>query len=470
MHRFAALFGILALAIVSPARAADVPIPTLTGPVATSGTPGDAAHDYPFFASNHDLAQHGYIEEEYFVSGTANRYETPNLANGSIQDAGHAYKTRVIVRRPADPRRFNGVVLVEWLNVTNGFDADNAWFFGWEHMLHAGYAWVGVSAQQVGVDRLKSWSANRYGALDVTDGGKIKGDALAYDIYAQVGAALRHPKDVDLLHGLHPQQVIAIGESQSASKLSVYINSVGPLAPVYDGFLLLSPLGARFRPDLTAPVFKISTEYDVQEADAAVRQPDGPKYRAWEVAAASHVDQHLRASREPLELRDFGTSGEAQVAPTCANPAIGTRVATSDVLAAAYDHLTRWIANGQAPPSAPRIEVTAIEKPAGRSGRSAAIIARDKEGLAEGGIRLSEVAVPTGINVGTNKGPGSCVRWGSYTPFDVAKLAELYPSHADYVAKVKKATENNLQHGFILPDAAQRTIDEAERSDIGGAP
>jgi len=35
----------------------------------------------------------------------------------------------------------------------------------------------------------------------------------------------------------------------------------------------------------------------------------------WEVAGTSHVDQHLRASREPLELRDNLTSTEAALAP-----------------------------------------------------------------------------------------------------------------------------------------------------------
>jgi hypothetical protein len=49
------------------------------------------------------------------------------------------------VRRPADPKRFNGTVLVEWDNVTNLFDAENFWFFGWEHIMRAGYVWVGVS-------------------------------------------------------------------------------------------------------------------------------------------------------------------------------------------------------------------------------------------------------------------------------------------------------------------------------------
>ena len=34
----------------------------------------------------------------------------------------------------------------------------------------AGNAWIGVSAQRVGVDRLRGWSPARYGDLDVTGG------------------------------------------------------------------------------------------------------------------------------------------------------------------------------------------------------------------------------------------------------------------------------------------------------------
>ena len=35
-----------------------------------------------------------------------------------------AYKTRLIVRTPVDPKKFNGTVIVEWLNVTSGRDSD----------------------------------------------------------------------------------------------------------------------------------------------------------------------------------------------------------------------------------------------------------------------------------------------------------------------------------------------------------
>src|SRR5215470_14765580 len=192
----------LTVCFAATAAIAEVPNPAVTGPVATTGTPGNTAHDYIFFASNHDLALHGYVEEEFFIQGMANRYNTPAQTTGTITDGDHAYKTRVVVRRPADARRFNGTVLVEWYNVTNGFDAENMWFFGWEDVLRAGYIWVGVSGQQVGVTALKKFSTARYGTIDVNHGGTVNNDALSYDIFSQAGQAIRNPKGMDMLGGL----------------------------------------------------------------------------------------------------------------------------------------------------------------------------------------------------------------------------------------------------------------------------
>jgi hypothetical protein len=233
------------------------------------------------------------------------------------------------------------------------FFADNLWFFDWEHVLREGYAWVGVSAQNVGVARLVSWNPTRYAGLDVTQGGTVTGDDLSYDIFSQVGQAIRHPLGVDPLGGLKPQVIIATGESQSASRLSTYVNSINPLANAYDGFLLLSTLGNMIRTDLTLPVWKVLTELDVFGSEAAVRQSDTTMFRTWEVAGSSHVDEHLRKSREPLELRDFSTSAvasssEAILAPQCQVPTIGTRVPTGYVVGSAFGEAPHTAALGAA--------------------------------------------------------------------------------------------------------------------------
>ncbi|MFL6660970.1 MAG: alpha/beta hydrolase domain-containing protein [Rhizobacter sp.] len=454
---------LLALALAAFALPAlSVPNPIVTGPIQSTGTPGDAAHDYIFFATAHELAPQRYVEQEFFVEGWANRYTTPAAADAIVISSGHPYRTRVIVRRPADAKDFNGTVLVEWTNVTNGFDAENVWFFGWEHFVRAGYAWVGVSAQRVGVDRLKTWSPSRYGALDVTAGGTITDDSLSYDIYSQVGQALRSPRGVDLLGGLRPKTFVSTGESQSASRLATYANAVIPLGNVYDGMLLLSPFGSPMRTDLPLPIFKVTFEWDLETGEAAARQPDTARLHRWEVAGTAHVDHHLRLSREPLELRDLAVSSEAVLAPQCGVPNIGSRVPNHYVVDAAFDHLVRWVRSGQRPPPSPLVQIASFGP------GSSAQIARDSLQQAIGGIRLSQLEVPTARNVGENSGPSACARWGYNAPLDIAALDALYPSHAAYVESALRVTAQNYRRGYILEPDARETVAEALQSRVGG--
>ena len=56
-----------------------------------------------------------------------------------LVDGGHPYKTRVIVRRPADPAKFNGTLAAEWYNVTTGQDIDFDWAASHEYLMRNGY-------------------------------------------------------------------------------------------------------------------------------------------------------------------------------------------------------------------------------------------------------------------------------------------------------------------------------------------
>ena len=469
----AALFlGTSVFAVQTVIAQTSVPNPTVTGPIAQTVAPGDPAHNYIFFTSNHDLAGHGYVEEEFFIEGLATSYATPNQtnpgpsSNGTVISTNNHYKTRMVVRRPADPAKFNGTVLVEWYNVTNNFDAENVWFFNWENIMRSGYVWVGVSAQRVGVNALKAWSPTRYGTLDVTVGGTVNDDSLSYDIYSQAGKAIDSPTGVDPLHGLIPKTIIATGESQSAGRLANYANSIQVLANLYDGILGLSTLGNRIRQDLAVPFFKVLTEFDVTGfGEANVRQDDTALFRTWEVAGTSHVDQHLRNSREPLELRDNGVSSEAvNLDPPppagCGIKPVGTRVPTTYVLASAYDKMVNWIRNGTPPPTAPRITITTFGNPS--------IPLRNGLGLAQGGIQLAQVQVPTRINSGTNTGPGACNRWGFSTPIDPAMLQAMYPTPSAYYLALGRVDKQNLINGYILQPDAARDFADAYAGNISG--
>ena len=107
----------VAVALWAGVATATVPDPVVTGPIPANAPPGDPSHDYPQTATSLDLGRPldltslGYVEEEYFFSGTANVYSTPTLTTGTIVSSDHPYKSRIIVRRPTSPAQFNGTVL-----------------------------------------------------------------------------------------------------------------------------------------------------------------------------------------------------------------------------------------------------------------------------------------------------------------------------------------------------------------------
>lgn len=409
--------------------------------------PGDRtspvlAETYPFFSTHDDLASNGYIEEEFYLSGSAAAYAT----DGTLIASDVPYRTRIVVRRPASPNNFNGTVLMEWQNVTAGYDLDALW--DGEHIMRSRYAWVGVSAQRVGVNQLREWSPARYGNLDVTGGGAYLTDQLSYDIFAQAAAAVRSPQGADPMGGLSVQRVLAIGASQSAGRMSTYYNNILPnvAQPVFDGYAFI--VGSAPSRAGSEPVFHILSETDV--ITSLGRRPDSDVYRRWEVAGAAHSGYHGQAYRAPLSQRDLGAPTEYD----CTLPPF-SRVPLDQVIAAAYEHLDRWI-GGVQPPSAPYLEFSSL-----------LLKARNELGLAQGGIQLSQVAVPIALNTGTNGGESFCLLFGTYQPFDQSLLASLYRNHGAYVSRVAQVNNGNVAAGFILAADGAENIKEAAQSTIG---
>jgi hypothetical protein len=451
------LAALAAMALLSMAAVAQVAAPIVTGPIPALGPPGtDLTHNYPQLASEptFDLSARGYVEEEYFIQGSATRYQTSASANATVLSTDHPYKTRLLVRRPLDPVKFNGIVIVEWVNVTSGYNLDVHWELSREYLTRNGYAYVGVSAQRVGVQQppygLTAWSPTRYGTLDVTAGGSITDDSLSYDIFSQAGQAVRSRPE--LLGGLPPLMLLAVGASQSASRLTPYYNSVHPLHSVYDGFLLHVG-GGPFRMDVRTKLLRINTENEIFLGQAAIRQPDSRTFRSWEIAGANHVGYFFQMFRQQLVARD----GLAPFNFACDQPPL-SHVRTDYVMNAGYDHLVDWVRTGRQPPMAQPIQVTTP---------SPAVIPRDANGLVFGGIRLAGVDVPLATNTGANSGAAFCVLYGSHIPFSAAKLAQLYPTHEAYVQDVRRVTNRNVREGFILEEDAKEIIRDARQSRVG---
>jgi quercetin dioxygenase-like cupin family protein len=422
-------------------------------------------------ASVVDLAKHGYEEQEYYASGTANRYRIKNpLDTATIVDSNHPYKTRIVVRRPSDPKRFNGIVVVEWYNVSAGQDIDFCWGGSHDYLMRKGYVWVGVSAQRVGVKQLNIWNPARYSTLsaeasnDDPQGGTLddRGDVLSWDIFGQVGAALLgHKGPADPLAGFAIKRLIAAGESQSALRLTTYYNSIQPLHNLYQGFLYYDAAGS-LRGDTKVPAISVGTEFGATFPVISVAV-DGPFLRRWPVAGTSHVSFPEMDSYVDVEtLRDgFLKSPDGkpvsltQATAGCKQTPLWSRVPTELVLNSAYEHLTHWIDDDTAAPAAPSFE----RSPDGT-------LKRDTDGELLGGIRLPQLVAPTGKNSGFNSGPGTCMLSGFHHEYSPAELKARYHGHAGYVREVDKATQEVLKAGFILPYDAEYIRQSAKASDV----
>ena len=462
-----------ALAPGSIARAAAGPVPKVTGPI-TGGARGR-----PFSSYFGDISALGYVEEEYFIEGQASAFKVlgdlPQDGRFKVAKTGATpYRTRLLVRRPVDPAKFNGTVLVEWINVSAGYDIACADPRG----VYEGFAWVSVSAQRVGVHGyeaafhpplptgrgLLQWDPPRYSGLS------IPGDSMSYDIFTQGARAVgpHRTGEVDPMGGLKVRKLIAIGASQSGYRLVSYINGVQNTENVFDALMPLvfagrsapwvdaspnGPLSApqtRIRDDLSAKVFGLDSETEAT-AYVKVRQPDTDRFRYWEISGASHGATEQEARIKRITDRD-GVSAPDDSPPLHISDVMWTP--TCDV---AIRHVHRWINGGEAPPLQSRIEFETTG--------ASPTIKRDRYGNALGGVRLPDLDAPIAQYVGSTKDSA----WlGQTFPFSRDQLKALYPTHQDYVARVKASAERALKDGVIPPYRAAEYIAQAEAAAVPG--
>jgi Alpha/beta hydrolase domain len=465
----------------APATATRPPGPAarISGPI----TGGNAM----FLASastTHAVPTSGWVEAEYAASGTATSYTSA----GPLPTDGHfrltegptaQYRTRIVVRRPRRPAAFNGTVVVEWLNVSGGLDAAPDYTYMRSEIVRRGYAWVGVSAQLIGIEGgavavsvpqaeaagagkgIKHIDPARYGDL------VHPGDAFSYDIYTQVARAMRAPQGVDALGPLTAQRVLAVGESQSAFALTTYVDGVQPLTHEFDGFVIHSrggaaaPLGepgkgidiagsisgapTKIRTDAAAPIIVVQTETDILGLLGAypARQRDSARFRWWEVAGTAHADKF-------------------QVGPVA--DGLGCPAPVNDgpdrfVVRTALHDLDRWVRTGAAPPKAPRFAIDT----------AAHAYVRDEWGNVKGGIRTPLVDVPVDTLSGESAG-GSvvCILFGFTKPLTAEQLGTRYQSRADYRREYRAAVQRAIASGFVLADDRPDLLAMAQPDRIPG--
>jgi Alpha/beta hydrolase domain len=459
---------------------------TTTHPPVVHKMPGAAPAAIPHL---YDLDALGYLEEEFLLEGTAHSYRivgerTPDGHWAAEPSEEAHYRTRLLVRRPIN--NFSGGVVIEWLNVSAGLDAAPDWSLLHRHLIRRGHAWVGVSAQKVGIEgggvtdgmHLKKLAPDRYGPL------LHPGDAWSFDIFTQAGRALGTRAGSGPLGSLVPDRLLAAGESQSAMFLATYINAVDPGAAVYDGFFVhgrpataasvdgrppparggigaaartVSQRAERIRSDPRVPVLVLQSETDVALMGAGqATQPDGERIRLWELAGAAHADTYILVA----SAHDDGRLSPDQLADLLRPISEILGVPTTSPINAgpqqhyvghgAIEHLDRWSSGGPPPPRAARLDL------AGESSD----IRRDRHGNAVGGIRTPWVDVPLATLSGLGQsGDAFSFLFGTTHPFDPAKLSALYPGgRGDYLDRFVAALDTTVADGFILDEDRDEVV------------
>ncbi len=487
-----------------------VTLPAVSGPIASTAT------NYAYIIDGFGVAMpvpDGYVEEEYFVSGTGNIYEytptgiqipSPCPAKAFLGCTNVPWTTRMIVKRPANPHQFSGTVIIEPLNATGGFDIAGVWDRSRDYFVRNGDIFVGWTAKSVTVNMLKNWNPTRYAALNWPYSGPLNGsannsphDGITFDAASQIGALFKTNGPGSPIRNYRVKHVFETGFSQDGGYTFTQALIFHELArmpdggPIYDGYVpggttgpsninfTLTPAGAYTTvtgkaPQMgprSAPVIHINTETEVlSPARLGYRRPDSDaandRYRLWEVPGATHISNDLRDPAIALQLNDAETNhiDPADLEPIgcthmqfISGPATGIPgvVDPNDypfafVENAAFHWLTEWVETGNPPPHANFITTTATG------------IVRDGNGNALGGVRTPFLDVPIATFSATDTASHTttfsafCILYGYNTLFTPEKLSSLYKNHGEYVMRFVHQASDLVDQGFWLhPDAVQ---------------
>ena len=459
-----------------------------TGPIPVTAT------SRPFLDSGHvfepiDLAKAGYVEEEFLVSGTANVYDWAADGSVSVRTPAAPYTTRILVRRPADARRFSGAVLVELMYTPRRWDWPMMWGYMRDALIARGDAWVGITMPGA-IGGLQKFDPVRYRSLSFTNPSQTAcagspspapiEDGLKWDAISQVGALLKSGSATSPFRGMG---MPALYLTVQGGDLTTYMNAfhrrarVAQSRPVFDGYLARAPFAAtrinqcapapaagdprHMHGKLDVPVIAVTTQGDLANT-IALRRDDGDaandRYRLYEVAGAGHIDKFAYIGFPSMPDQEAAGNAQGTIewpfAAACTPPIPLMNVPIlSTVYDAAFSALDEWSRKGKPAPRAPRLSATPGE------GRQLSL-AVDDAGHATGGVRTPFVEVPIASYTVSSPGPGTCAEMGHVLPFDAQQLTSRYGSFDKYAAQVEASIRRLAAERWLTAAGAKRVRSE----------
>jgi len=479
----AAAFAFFVSAMAGAARAAVVPIPAVSGPIPVTGD------SYPFNSASRqlvpvDLAEFGYVEEEYFLSGLANVYEWDVLFETiRVRTPNAPYTNRILVRRPSKPWKSSGTVFVELFNPTGGglgYEAPYVWGDSSQFILDRGHVWIGVTAAPSALRALRTFDLGRYAPLSWNDPlppaqrcvpTRTTENGLLWDILSQVGALAKSDDPANPLRDYNIEHVYATG--QLGGGWSLYTNTVGPIAqtadggPVYDGYVIkasghhggainqCAPAPSSTHPMAKSqspqPVIRLHSHSDVLRdspthpgSTCDFRRPDSDDilpYRNYDVAGLLVSAQHQVTAAPGPE--DGARAGGIPIPPDVVLPLRPNEFPFRYILQGAFENMDRWVREGIAPPRASFLE---------EADPLCLTLKVDEFGTPLGGVRTPYVDVPL------NSYPPEEL---PATAFPCELVRELYGNLGTYVSQVMDKTNDLIEDRWVTPEDGQKIRTEA---------
>jgi hypothetical protein len=444
------------------------------------------------------LSEYGYVEEEYFVSGTANVYGPVSSQPIALEPLSVVvrpdipYKTRALVIRPREASRFSGIVhAIPFHNLIAQASVE-------QNFLRHGDAWVGVEVcsgtrfgpEEIpsgGVANLHRFDPGRYGDLTVSGGepgdwAQLTPGALGKafetinfgkespamevftqelyrsygqgpDIFFDVARGLRSRED-SVLPGFEVRRIYTSGSSGASLVLRPLIeyhhdrNMLAHGGPPVNGYLIMVGNVPTNRPSEAVLAILQSEAEAKRQVSVSAELPqdsDDPRFRYYEIPGTGHSISAIpptASDRGLTEVLPPGIQGLNQ--RDMSQEYEPYDKFNAPIIWALWDAMYRWVDEGVAMPHV---------EPITRDPDAPDGIARDQHGNALGGLRTPWVDVPDATYV-ARISEGNPLRAGMKR-FTDEQMKTLYGSREEYERRVRAKLEDMTRERWLLPEDAE---------------
>ena len=476
------LGSLIALLLVSHARAEVPRMPTAIAVPDSGQLPLSSARragtEYA------DLERHGYVEQEFYLQGVAPAIDATGQ---KILEA--PYTTRILVRKPADPARFNGTVVIEpfsWFG-----ERAAGWILTRDYLLRRGYAYVGytLNINQPPVDPKFISPTPADQAAQIAQYGRIVNFEFMrrfdYARYAPLGGyfdARRFARGevpdpfTPQSQGISAQLALLLKSNAADGPLAglpvqrVYVDSWAVTAQVWmdyldqgrhqqwrmpDGRALIDAYmtGRMAYGEVGGEVIRVPRQmpadvpfvtvysqselmHDVIEGIALPADTDSPQLRYYEVTGIPHLRlADLGTEHTEHVAADVGKGDDPQCRTLYDEPA-------ELVVSALLDGMDHWVRDGKPMPKAPRVV---------RNGR---VAVRDPAtGNLQGGVRPPWIQVPSATYL-TDQETGCGLIYDTKVAYSPDALRRRYGSFSQYQQAFEAAKRVSVEQGYLLPEDA----------------